>query len=116
MTVLVCGGRGYDDRKTVYRVLDKLNTNTTPITRLVHGAAKGADTLGAEWALERGVFSVGYPAHWDVYGLRAGFIRNQEMLDTENVRLVVAFPGGKGTADMVRRAKKAGKQVLEVEH
>jgi hypothetical protein len=28
--------------------------------------------------------------------------------------LVVAFPGGRGTADMVRRAKAAGCEVLEV--
>ena len=52
-----------------------------------------------------------YPAQWDVYGRRAGPIRNQEMIDEGKPDGVVAFPGGKGTADMVRRAEAAGLKV-----
>lgn len=115
MTVLVCGGRDYDDSKMVGHVLDSLNTNTTPITRLVHGDARGADTLCALWAASRRVSMKGYPAQWNVYGKRAGMIRNGEMLENETIDLVVAFPGGRGTADMVRRAKRAGLRVLEIQ-
>jgi hypothetical protein len=39
-------------------------------------------------------------------------MRNQAMLDYGKPDLVVAFPGGKGTADMVRRARVAGVKVL----
>jgi hypothetical protein len=103
MTVLVCGGRDFADKDALYDVLNEIHAER-PITRLVHGAARGADSLGALWALFNKVFSAGYPAQWQKHGKAAGVIRNQEMLDNENIDLVVACPGGKGTADMVRRA------------
>ena len=49
-----------------------------------------------------------FPADWKVRGRAAGHIRNQQMLDEGRPHLVVAFPGGRGTADMVRRARAAG--------
>jgi UDP-N-acetylmuramoylalanine-D-glutamate ligase len=55
-----------------------------------------------------------YPAKWDLHGKSAGPIRNQQMLDT-GVDLVIAFPGGKGTAHMVSIAKKAGVKVVEID-
>jgi len=54
-------------------------------------------------------------ANWRTHGKAAGPIRNQQMLDEGRPHLVVAFPGGTGTADMVRRAKAAGVPVMEVE-
>jgi hypothetical protein len=51
---------------------------------------------------------VRYPADWARHGNAAGLVRNQQMLDDGKPDLAVAFPGGKGTADMVRRARKAG--------
>ena len=53
------------------------------------------------------------PADWKRYGRGAGPARNQAMLVEFNPQLLVAFPGGKGTADMVRRAQKAGVRVEE---
>jgi hypothetical protein len=97
----------------LFSALDALHYGKK-ITRLVHGAAKGADALGARWALARGVIGASYPAQWDKYGKKAGVIRNQEMIDVEKVDFVVACPGGKGTADMVRRATKAGIPVIHV--
>jgi hypothetical protein len=113
MTVLVCGGRDYDDADQLYFFLDQLHAER-PITKIVHGAATGADTLGAMWGLVNHVFSAGYPANWKQYGKAAGMIRNQEMLAAEKIDLVVACPGGRGTADMVRRATKAGIPVRRV--
>lgn len=48
-----------------------------------------------------------HPADWGRYGKAAGPIRNQEMLES-GIDLVIALPGGRGTADMVRRAEGAG--------
>jgi len=53
-------------------------------------------------------------ANWAGLGRKAGPIRNQEMLDQGRPNMVVAFPGGRGTADMVRRARGAGVEVIEV--
>lgn len=123
MIVLVCGGRDYGDRATVFATLDQLDRTRGPIRGLIHGAARGADTLAAEWQRARilragtqhDLWIAGCPADWSRDGKAAGLIRNQHMLDRYKPHLVVAFPGGRGTADMVRRAKWASVPVHEVQ-
>lgn len=104
--VIVCGGRNYADRDRVYEVLDVIHANL-PIDFIVHGCALGADKLANDWAREHGVDRLEYPADWRIHGRGAGPIRNQLMADA-GAALCVAFPGGRGTADMVRRATAAG--------
>lgn len=111
-TVLVCGGRGYKDRETVYWHLDA-HHKRRPINLLVHGGATGADTLAGDWAYERGVPFNCYPADWKTHGRAAGPIRNQQMLDEARPDLVIAFPGTNGTRDMKWRAAKAGIEVID---
>lgn len=113
--VLACGGRNYDDWQTVYRVLDEIHRERA-ITKLVHGAARGADQLAGAWANRNGVFVARRPADWNRHGRAAGVMRNQAMLDEFRGRLalVVAFPGGRGTKDMVTRARYAGIRVRDL--
>lgn len=111
--VLVCGGREYDDAATVERVLDGIN-EATPIRAIIHGNARGADTLAHQWALARKIGGWACPANWSRDGRRAGPLRNQRMLG-HSPDLVVAFPGGNGTADMVKRATRAGVAVRTIE-
>lgn len=71
--------------------------------------ARGTDTLAARAAEEFGLAVHPMAADWIRYGHAAGSRRNQAMLDTHpRPSLVITFPGGRGTADMVRRAKDAG--------
>lgn len=107
MRVLVCGGRDFADAAMVDRVLNRLHT-TYGITVLIHGAARGADSLAATWAQQHAVECRAFPANWFKYGPAAGPIRNQQMLDEAKPGMFVAFPGGSGTADMTRRALAAG--------
>lgn len=105
----VTGGRDFADFNLVVHALRQM----PPDAVLVHGAARGADRLCAEWwgdIQERRVEA--HPADWQRHGKAAGVLRNQEMLDS-GLDLLVAFPGGRGTADMVRRAKAAGVPVLD---
>lgn len=111
--VLVCGGRDYTDRKTLYRILDGAH-KTWGISCIIHGNARGADTLAAEWAKSRGVPDDPYPADWTRHGKAAGPIRNQEMITKGRPDIAFSFPGGKGTADMRKRLKKAGITCLNV--
>lgn len=111
--VLVCGGRDFNFPGSVYRALDIFRAERG-IALVIHGAARGADRLAGEWAAERGVPVVEYPADWAAHGRAAGPKRNQRMIDEGKPDFVVAFPGGAGTADMVRRAKAAGIPVWEV--
>lgn len=109
MRIIVCGGRSYSDRARVFAELDAVGR----VEMMFHGGARGADALADEWAKARRVKHFAVPAKWSKYGKRAGPMRNQAMLGN-NPDLVVAFPGGSGTADMVRRAKAAGVKVVEV--
>lgn len=111
--VLVCGGRNYVDRDRVFEVLDTYN-DAAGIDLIIEGGAKGADRLAAWWADKRGVAKETYEADWDNQGSFAGPARNKRMLDEGQPDLVIAFPGGKGTADMKKKARRAGVKVIEI--
>lgn len=114
MRVLVCGGRDYNDYDTMY---EHLRPRLRSKDILIHGGAKGADTLAEQIQEDLygrdGSHTLCFPPDWDKYGKGAGHIRNQQMLDEGNPDLVLAFPGGSGTLDMVTRARKAGITVIE---
>jgi len=111
MKVLVCGDRHWTDRESIQRELESIDG----ISVVVHGAAKGADSIAADIAHEMELGVDSYPAQWGRYGRGAGPIRNQQMLDEGRPDLVLAFhrnlSSSKGTKDMVTRAKKAGIKV-----
>ena len=107
MRILVCGGRGYANRESVYRDLDRRH-GEQPISCIIHGGATGADQLAHEWARERGIAYDVYVANWKSHAKSAGPMRNQQMLDEAKPDLVVAFPGNDGTRDMCERAWAAG--------
>lgn len=110
--VLVCGGRDYADRERVRQVLLEGHLRER-IGLLVHGGADGADRLADEWARANCVHVAEVRALWSHLGKAAGPIRNGVML-LLRPDVVVAFPGGHGTADMVRQARAAGVRVVEV--
>lgn len=114
MKVLVCGGRDFDDYKLVDEVMTYLNS-TIPITMVIDGAARGADTLGHRWALSHGLTTRRLPALWKSEGKAAGPRRNARMLEMARPDLVVAFPGGPGTADMIHQSREFGQTVVDVE-
>ena len=107
------GGRDFIDKGLVAATLDRLHAERK-FTLVIHGAAKGADSLAEEWAKSRKVPTIPCPANWKRYGRGAGPIRNKQMLDLKP-ELVVAFPGGSGTRHMVEIARKAGIEVMVVE-
>jgi hypothetical protein len=113
MRVLVCGGRLFADRALLSRTLDNLHAQT-PITRIVHGAAMGADTLAGEWARANAIPETAMPADWKRNGRQAGPMRNAEMLHPLP-DLVIAFDGGKGTANMVMQAEAKNVRVVRVQ-
>lgn len=109
MRVLVCGGRNYSNADKVYEVLGGIGPSY-----IIHGNAAGADDLANSWAEANHVPVMPFSADWGTFGKSAGPKRNQKMLDEGKPDLVVAFPGGRGTADMVRRARAAGIKIVEI--
>lgn len=113
MRVLVCGGRDYRDKDHAFLTLDKLHAEQG-ITHIIQGGANGADYLAVRWSEERGLPSRQFAADWNAYGPAAGPIRNARMIAEGKPDLVLAFPGGRGTADMIRKAEAAGIPVRRV--
>lgn len=120
MRILVCGGRNFSDRDLVFDALYKIAPerppdeygNTLPDCTIIHGGAKGADSIADEWAVVNWTGLEIYKADWNTHGKAAGAIRNRRMLRDGKPDVVVAFPGGRGTADMVKIAQAAGIKVI----
>jgi predicted Rossmann-fold nucleotide-binding protein len=132
MRLLVCGGRNYGEipdgcpaeqirhysekagrevfllRETLGHLFIERNVNT-----VITGGARGADSHAFRFARQQGRHTLVFKADWSL-GKKAGPVRNQKMIDEGRPDLVLAFPGGKGTADMVRRARETGIEVMEV--
>jgi hypothetical protein len=112
MKVLVCGGRKFDDALTLGSWLGGIHKNNGPITLLIEGGAPGADFMARKFAEWMKIPTQTFEAEWDRHGKAAGPIRNKRMLDEGKPDLVVAFEGGKGTANMLKQASAAGVKVL----
>jgi hypothetical protein len=129
--VLVCGGRNYgwktlsngrkvpnqEEINTLNKKLDTLLLACKELGRdliVIHGAASGADSLAGEWAKSRQLIIEEYPADWNKHGKSAGYIRNALMLEKGAPDLVVAFPGGNGTKNMVEISEKANVPVKRI--
>lgn len=112
--ILVCGGRTFDSRSYVYKMLDEARYHFAPRFCIIQGGAGGADGLARDWATERGVPMLEVPAAWKTLGKSAGSIRNGWMIEWCNPDLVIAFEGGPGTRDMVRKAREAGIAVYDL--
>lgn len=103
--VIVCGGRRYSNQHRVNEVLTGL-INQRRIDLIGTGGARGADTLAMNWARARCLPLLTLDADWEKYGRKAGPIRNGNLVYMMQPKLCVAFPGGRGTEDMVLRCKR----------
>lgn len=123
--VLVCGGRRYLNPDPLWAALDAIHKKS-PISLIIEGGQRtrdektreiigGADWWGFKWATGRCIPWVTEFAEWGLHGAAAGPIRNQAMIDKHRPDKVVAAPGGRGTADMVRRALVAGIDVISID-
>lgn len=114
MRVQITGDRNWTDRSVIEKALRVVMTETGHAPVVVHGAARGADSLSGEVAEELGCTVEVYPADWLKYGKAAGPIRNKQMLDT-GPDVVLAFhddlENSKGTRHCVTEAEKRGLEV-----
>lgn len=106
MKLAIIGSRNFTNYKLLQEILEQYKPK---ITLVVSGAAKGADSLGEKWALENNIQTLIFPADWNQYGKRAGFIRNEDII--KNCDCCVAFWDGesKGTKHSLSLCKKYNK-------
>lgn len=105
--IICAGSRDFEDKEYVYSVLDYYLKNLPKHdTALLDGEARGPDSIGGAYAIEKGYGRLPFPANWDEHGKAAGFIRNEEM--AKNATHLIAFWDGvsRGTKDMIDRALK----------
>ncbi len=105
LKVLVCGSREWPTPERIFQRLLELPLDT----KIIHGTAKGVDSQADFYARQLGLSVQRFPANWDQYGKRAGFLRNVQMLE-EQPDLVLAFWDGKskGTKHTIDQAAKRG--------
>lgn len=107
--VIVTGGRDYADAEMVKSILDLFD-----IGLIIQGGASGADNLAMKYAYDNHIGLVEVQADWDKHGKAAGPIRNKAMLELYPAAIVIAFPGGAGTANCVRQAIERDHLVMMV--
>lgn len=105
INVVVAGGREYENYPELSQKLDQvisqLNVPPGMKVNIVSGGARGADALAEKYAQERGLGLQVFKADWEGQGLSAGMNRNRQMAEVGDV--LVAFPGGSGTENMVQQ-------------
>ncbi len=108
MKVIVTGGRDYSDKERVFSILDHFNPEI-----IIHGDCSGADHYAKEWAKINKKKEIKYP-YLSQYGKAGGPIRNKQMCSEHTDAVLIAFPGGKGTANCKNEAKTLGLKIFEV--
>jgi hypothetical protein len=107
MRIIVTGGRAFTDRALVWMTLSDWDSQHG-IDSVVQGMANGADRLARQWACFYRRVVINYPANWQTFGFGAGPKRNEAMARSAAADALISFAGGRGTSDMVARAKAHG--------
>jgi len=102
---IIAGSRSITD---FHQVRVAIEFSGIKITEVISGCARGVDTLGEQWAITADVPIKRFPADWGKLGKSAGYLRNQQMADYADALIAVHDGVSRGTADMIRRAKKRG--------
>lgn len=113
---MVCGSRHCDEALSdlVWNTLCGFIPDDVPCV-VIHGAASGVDEQAMIYAQAmENCKHLPFEADWHTHGRAAGPIRNKRMLDEGKPDVVMAFPGGRGTANMVKLARAHGVKVIEV--
>jgi hypothetical protein len=112
MKLIIAGSRGIKSLETIRRALKFSKILKKDITEIVSGKARGVDSLGEEIAAIHGIKVKEFPANWDMYGKRAGYLRNDQMANYADILLAVWDGKSKGTKHMIDLMRKRNKTVV----
>ena len=83
MKLAIIGSRSFTDYdKMVILMRDFLGAIV--VDEVISGGAVGADSLGAEWANDRGIQLTVFRPDWEKFGKSAGFIRNADIIKSSD--------------------------------
>jgi len=103
MRTIVAGSRTCDNYNILLSAIESIDWK---ISTIVSGTARGVDTLGEIYAYENNIPLVKFPANWERFGKRAGFIRNEQMAKNADALLAIWDGNSSGTKSMIELAKK----------
>lgn len=110
--IIVAGSRGFNDYQILRKTLDSIIENINDEIEIVSGTARGADKLGELYAYDNNLLLKRFPADWNLYGKRAGYLRNKQMAEyaAEETGMAVVFWDGesRGSKHMIDLAEKCG--------
>lgn len=123
MKIIIAGSRTITNKNLVFATFFEgltyfVNTGCKlPLgdTIIVSGHAKGVDKLGEDLAKLIGAKIVQMIPAWDIFGKKAGYIRNERMADYADALIAVWDGKSKGTKHMIDIAKKKGLKVFVYE-
>jgi len=105
MRVIIAGSRNFNDYGILKRKLNAILKNQKELT-IISGTANGADKLGERYANDNHLKLEQYPAMWDLFGKKAGYMRNEEMVKVADAAIVFWDGKSKGSKHMIDISKK----------
>lgn len=94
--------------------LNSFKADSWEITEVVSGGCRGPDSYGEIWAKEKGIPVKRFPAEWERYGKKAGFLRNVDMAKYAEALIAFWDDESKGTLHMIKEAHSRGLKVITV--
>lgn len=130
--IAIVGSRDFHDYKTLRQELvdfcfdikyeGGFNGDWTPVyynryddITIISGGARGADTLAEKFANEFGFKKIILKPDWDLYGKRAGFVRNAKIVDNCDILFAFQINKSKGTQHSINLAREKCKEVYVFE-
>ena len=101
------GGLDSNDHAAIWTALDRVHAKHADMVLLHGGAPRGAERIAAAWADNRGVTQIVFKPDWMRHGKSAPFKRNDQLLDTLPIGLIV-FPGSGITDNLADKARTMG--------
>lgn len=105
MKLIIAGSRELESYRVVSKAIDEFIKEHGPVTEIVSGTARGIDRLGEKYAKDHHIALRLFPANWDYFGKRAGYVRNEEMAKYADACLAVWDGKSKGTDHMIQLAQ-----------
>ena len=106
MRVIVAGSRNYTDKDFIYSKLDYFLSEASNV-EIIEGGCRGVDLIARQYAIDRNLPYKEFPANWEIYGKKAGPIRNRKMAEYADA-LIAFYNGSKGTENMIEIARNKG--------
>lgn len=119
MKLIIAGSRTIDNLskyfiRDLFKNLGIDFNNPDVLHEIVSGTAKGVDTCGEHFAKSYNIPLIKFPANWDNYGKKAGFIRNKQMSEYADGLVLIWDGESKGSASMKKLMIDLNKPVYEI--